>query len=217
MSQPGQHIRVMALQRRLMAMFLFATAGFLVLLPAILQPITLESFLVCWFLAAVVVDKGRYAWRRANQADQGAAGEEAIAQTLMPLQQQGWQIEFGVVDRSVGDIDVFLVSPQGKAYTIDVKSHRGRVTSDGKQLYRKGKPFEKDFLAQARRQAATIAKLRQLPFVQPMVVFSNAQVNLDQPVADVWVVDRADLIRRLRSDGDGATAPRPTPPKLRPR
>lgn len=217
MPRPGQHVRVMALRRRLKAVFFFGTAGFLVLLPAIVQAVTLPIFLICWVLAAAAVAQGRYVWRRANQADQGAAGEEAIAQTLMPLQQQGWQIEFGVVDRSVGDIDVFLVSPEGKAYTIDVKSHRGRVTSDGKQLYRRGKPFEKDFLAQAKRQAATIAKLRQLPFVQPMVVFSNAQVNLDQPVAGVYVVGRADLIRCLRSDGDEASGQRRNPPKLRPR
>jgi Nuclease-related domain len=218
MPRVGQNIRAMALQRRLKAVSLFIAAGLALGFPFLLRlllqlvlttPLTLPVwfYLVGLVVAIPAVMQGQYFWKRANQADQGAAGEEAIAAVLTPLQRQGWQIEYGVRDRSVGDIDVFLVSPQGNAYTIDVKSHRGRVVSDGKQLYRqygsRRHGFEKDFLSQAKRQATAIKRLRQLDDVTAMIAFSDAQVEVRGAIADVYVVSKQELLNRLRSlDGD---------------
>ncbi len=211
-------MRVMARQRRTKAVLAFAIAGLWVLLPWVL-PWLLQFFfptivlsLPGWVYLSCLVPAGfsyfqaQNLWGKANRADQGAAGEEAIATVLAPLQSEGWQMEFGVRDRSVGDVDVFLLSPQGRAYTIDVKSHRGEVRSDGKQLYRQyGRsqyPFEKDFLSQAKRQAVAMKKLKQLSFVTPVVAFSQAKVEVEQnPIVGVYVVGKQNLVRCLRSMG----------------
>jgi hypothetical protein len=206
----------MARQRRMKAVLGFAIAVFWVLLPWVLPWFfqfflpTVAFSLPAWVNLGCLVPasfsylQAQQLWRKANRADQGAAGEEAIAAVLTSLQSEGWQIEYGVRDRSVGDVDVFLLSPQGRAYTIDVKSHRGEVRSDGKQLYRQyGRsqyPFEKNFLNQAKRQAVAIKKLKQLSFVTPVVAFSQARVEVEQnPIAGVYVVGKQDLVKCLRS------------------
>ncbi len=208
-------MRVMARQRRTKAVLGFAIAALWVLLPWVLPwllqflfptVVSLPSWLYlgCLVPAGFSYFRAQKLWSKANRADQGAAGEEAIAAVLTPLQSEGWQIEYGVRDRSVGDVDVFLLSPQGRAYTIDVKSHRGEVRSDGKQLYRQyGRsqyPFEKDFLQQATRQAVAMKKLKGLTFVTAIVAFSQAKVQVrENPVAKVYVVGKQDLLKCLRS------------------
>jgi hypothetical protein len=205
----------MARQRRTKAVLGFAIAALWVLLPWVLPwllqflfptVVSLPSWLYlgCLVPAGFSYFRAQKLWSKANRADQGAAGEEAIAAVLTPLQSEGWQIEYGVRDRSVGDVDVFLLSPQGRAYTIDVKSHRGEVRSDGKQLYRQyGRsqyPFEKDFLQQATRQAVAMKKLKGLTFVTAIVAFSQAKVQVrENPVAKVYVVGKQDLLKCLRS------------------
>lgn len=211
-------MRVMARQRRTKALSGFAIAVLWVLLPWVLPWLlqlvlpTVVLSLPTWIYFGCLVPasfsylQAQRLWSKANRADQGAAGEEAIAAVLTPLQKEGWQIEYGVRDRSVGDVDVFLLSPQGRAYTIDVKSHRGEVRSDGKKLYRQyGRsqyPFEKDFLNQATRQAMAMKKLKGLTFVTAIVAFSQAKVGIkENPVAGVYVVGKYDLVKCLRTLG----------------
>ncbi|HEY9806143.1 MAG TPA: nuclease-related domain-containing protein, partial [Candidatus Obscuribacterales bacterium] len=93
-----------------------------------------------------------------------------------------------------------------RAYTIDVKSHRGEVRSDGKQLYRQyGRsqyPFEKDFLNQAARQAVAMKKLKGLTFVTAIVAFSQAKVGIkESPVAGVYILSKQNLLSELRALG----------------
>ena len=120
-------------------------------------------------------------WKRANHAAQGAQGEENIAQEIYQLEQEGWEINYGILmDGRRGDIDIVCISPQRKTYVIDVKSHKGIVKTDGKRLYRymgkKSYPFEKNFLNQVMKQALQIKQQRNLDFVTPIVAFSNAKV-----------------------------------------
>jgi len=208
----------MARQRRTKAVLGFAIAALWVSLPWLLPWLLQFAFptvvfsLPAWVYFGCLVPaslsylQAQRLWSKANRADQGAAGEEAIAVVLAPLQKEGWQIEYGVRDRSVGDVDVFLLSPQGRAYTIDVKSHRGEVRSDGKQLYRQyGRsqyPFEKDFLNQAARQAVAMKKLKGLTFVTAIVAFSQAKVGIkENPVAGVYILSKQNLLTELRSLG----------------
>ena len=153
-----------------------------------------------------LIPRGIYLWKRANHADQGAAGEELIEKTLKPLKQRRWHIEYGIRHKRVGDVDVFLISPNGKAFTVDVKSHRATVIADGNVLYRlHGKTktlFEKDFLAQAKKQAMAMKQLKKLEFVTPVIVFSDAQVTItDKSVARVYVMDRTKLVACLQKLG----------------
>lgn len=211
MSRAGANVRQMAKKRRFKAVMTAIWAAGLTLLLLVLL-ITLSTaggvsipvwaYILCLLplgKAALDVD---YLLKRARQADQGAAGEEAIATLLSPLVEKGWTIEYGVEDASVGDIDVFLLSPRGKAYTIDVKSHRGLVRFNGQQLYRchgqTRTPFEKDFLLQAQKQAIAMKNLRSLASVTPIVAFSQARVEVGQAaIAGVYVLGKHDLLRRL--------------------
>lgn len=218
MPQAGYNVRVLARRRRFKAVLLFLLASFWAFVPFVLPhvvktllpmvPMVLPgwAYFACFVPASLSLLRAKHWWMRANHADQGAAGEEAIAAVLAPLKNQGWQVEYGIRDRSVGDVDVFLVSPQGRAYTIDVKSHRGEVRSDGQQLYRQyGRsqyPFEKDFLKQAKGQAIAMKRSKNLPFVTPIVAFSQARVEIaENPIAGVYVVTKPKLLSCLRSLG----------------
>ncbi|MEA5620410.1 NERD domain-containing protein [Cronbergia sp. UHCC 0137] len=227
--QAGQNIRELADKRRLKAIGSFVSAGLIIFCPFFLvkafenflKPISsvnrsqqqfslnlppiLYVFLVIIALGLIV--KGISLWKLANRADQGAKGEEDTAQVMSELQQEGWQIEYGMrLGNKLGDADIICISPQNKAYVIDVKSHRGEVTTDGKQLYRRmGKtsdPFEKDFLAQSMKQALQVKKQKNLSFVTPIVAFSDAKVSVPSgKVQKVYVVEKAKLISLLKSLG----------------
>lgn len=218
MSRAGNNIRKMALRRRFKAIQLLIATALLVCLPfagkafsqqlavitktAIVVPAWL--YLVCLSMAALTLWNGLYLWKRANHADQGAKGEEDIAAMLSPLTSEGWQMEYGIRDRRLGDIDIFLVSPNKRAYTIDVKSHKGQVRSQHGKLYRQyGQaqyPFEKDFLQQAKQQAIAMQDKKGLHFVTPIVVFSTASVEIStNPITHVYVLGKETLLSQLRS------------------
>ena len=226
--QAGENVRKMALKRRIKAITSFVSAGFMALFPFLFVKIfgaflerrsSLNSsqtpslrlqlpiifYVIFIFISLGLVINGIYLWKRANHADQGAKGEEDIAQLMTKLKQEGWQIEYGVwLGNRLGDADIICISPRGKAYVIDVKSHRGKVTTDGTQLYKKmGKstyPFKKNFLQQAMKQALQVKKQKKLNFVTPIVAFSNAQVSLQaEKLQNVYVVEKEKLISLLKS------------------
>ena len=140
--------------------------------------------------------------RAAQRAKQGAQGERDVAEELVKL--EGWSVEAGLYFENFGDIDFFLTSPNGTSIIIDVKSHRGEVlySNESKALVREheslSKAFEKDFLKSARRQAAMMCEQRQLKWVVPVIVFSNARVKLDNTcVNNVFVLEQRDLVDTL--------------------
>ncbi|MGB3493799.1 MAG: nuclease-related domain-containing protein [Elainellaceae cyanobacterium] len=237
----GHNVRSMAMRRRRKAIKIFVSTG-LLFLPLIVVivisavssqlSISLSLYLLLLGFPVIVgfswVPKGLYLWRRANQADQGAAGEEAIEALLDPLKREGWKIAYGIRHRAVGDVDVFLISPIGKAFTIDVKSHRGYISTDGKRLYRmRGghrRSFEKDFIAQAKRQAIAIQTDRKLTFVTPAIVFSSAKARIhSNPINKVYVLDKNNVLAELKRLGeapklDHSQNPKsPQRPNLRPK
>lgn len=224
----GQNIRELALKRRTKSVLSFMTAIFVLVFPFILLKIfqdflnSLSSisssqpqaslnlpfmFYVLFGLVSLgCVANGVYLWKRANHADQGAQGEEAIGLLVSELEQEGWTVEYGMrLGNRLGDADIVCLSPQKKAYVIDVKSHRGTITTDGKQLYRRmGKAtysFEKDFLAQVKQQALQVKKQKGLSFVTPIVAFSMARVSITGKTQKVYVVESARLIQLLRHLG----------------
>lgn len=219
-SQAGKNVRRMALQRRIRAIQMFASAGVLLALPFVLYPlfqrllslqrgaslgnIQIMMGAACLVGAIAFGFRGAHLWKRANHADQGARAEEDAAQLVEPLRSGGWQIEYGVRDRRVGDVDIFLRSPKGNAYTVDVKSHRGTVfVQDGALLRRFGEsqyPFEKDFLRQAKQQAVAMQKQSGATFVTPMILFSNAWLEIPpKPIAGVYVVGKHNVLKCLKS------------------
>lgn len=225
----GQNIRELALQRRLKAITSFIAAGLVVVIPFFLikpfdtflkqiasgspsqNQLVLNFPLIFYmFFTAIAIGliaNGAFLWKRANHADQGAKGEEDIAQVITHLEAQGWQIQYGLsLGNYLGDLDIFCVSPQGKAFAIDVKSHRGEVITDGKELYRrmgnKKYSFEKNFIVQSMKQALQIKKQKKLQFVTPILAFSTARVSVQgDKLKNVYVVDKAKLTALLESLG----------------
>ena len=223
----GQNIRELALRRRVKAVGSFIAAGFIVVIPFLLaktfdkffkqissanpaqSQITLNFlpiFYIFFVLMALgLIANGAFLWKRANHADQGAKGEEDIAQALSILESQGWQLEYGMrLGNGVGDLDVFCVSPNGKAFAIEVKSHRGEVITEGQELLRrmgnKKYPFEKNFIAQAMKQALKIKQQKDLPFVTPILAFSTARVSIQgDKFKNVYIVEKAKLVSLLKS------------------
>lgn len=226
----GQNIRKLASKRRFRAITSFISAGVTVfslfgliriyeLFSKFLSPVNpsqaqiasvqvpLPIYAIFLIVALSLVVNGVYLWKRANHADQGAKGEEDAAQEMVQLEQEGWQIEYGMrLGNRLGDADIVCISPRNKVYVIDVKSHRGDVTTDGKLLYRRmGKttyPFEKNFLEQAMKQALQVKKQKGLSFVTPMVAFSAATVSIpSDKLQKVYVVEKAKLLPLLKSLG----------------
>jgi hypothetical protein len=224
----GRNIRGLAINRRIKAITSFALAGILICVPLFVKalenyikqipslnfsstqfslnlPPIIYIFLVV--IALLAVANGIFLWKRANHADQGAKGEEDTAKEISQLEQDGWQVEFNLrLGNRLGDVDIVCISPQNKAYSIDVKSHRGEVTTDGKQLYRqwgnKKNSFEKNFLEQAMKQALQVKKQKSLSFVTPIVAFSDAKVSVSAgKVQKVYVVEKSKLVALLKSLG----------------
>jgi Nuclease-related domain len=225
----GQNICELAAKRRGKAIIAFASAGLVIFLPFFLVK-TFENFLrrisslnhsqpqpslnlplifyaLFFIIALGLVADGIYLLKRANHADQGAKGEEDTAQEIFQLDQEGWQVEYGMrLGSRLGDADIVCISPKNKAYVIDVKSHKGEVTTDGKQLCRHlGKttyPFEKNFIDQAMKQALQVKKQKNLNFVTPIVAFSEAKVSVPAgKFKNVYVVEKSRLVSLLKSLG----------------
>lgn len=228
--QAGHNVRQLALKRRFKAISLFGMAGLAIAMTITFHRLYLQllqlatgptaqtqtaSFpafplylhLLSGAIALVCVLSGLHLWQRAGHADQGAAAEAAIATLLHPLTAEGWQVEYGLwLGRGLGDADVVCLSPRQRAFVIDVKSHRGTVVTDGRQLLREvgaeKKPFEKDFLQQTMKQALQVREQKNWSFVTPILAFSAAQIALpDSKLKGVYVVEAERLVELLRSLG----------------
>lgn len=225
----GQNIRNLAFKRRMKAIMAFIAAGLVIILPVALirafsnfmeqlsstngseSQISINLPPIFYVMLVVValglVASGVLLWQKADRADQGAKGEESTGQALVHLERMGWQIEYGLrLGKGLGDIDIVCISPQNKAFVIDVKSHRGTVKTDGKKLYRQmgsnQYPFEKDFLSQVMKQALQVKSQKGLNFVTPIVAFSDARVAMSSgKVRGVYVVEKARLDPLLKSLG----------------
>jgi Nuclease-related domain len=113
-------------------------------------------------LIAVLLQIERFAAPVVERWDRGAAGEEHVGRVLESLEADGW-LTLHDVDTGRGNIDTIVVGPGG-LFTIEVKSHRGRVCPDR---------LNPAWLSQAyaqRKWLEGVAGRR----VIPMLVFSRA-------------------------------------------
>lgn len=137
-----------------------------------------------------------------DRAHQGAQGEERVGAALESLRAKGWYVFHDLPLPSVGNIDHLVIGPAG-VFVVETKSHRGRITAQGNQLLRNGKPLEKDFVKQVKAQSVALnqllqQRLRQNYYVQPIVCFSDAFVQVaGSRVEHVWVLPLAWLTQAL--------------------
>jgi hypothetical protein len=96
-----------------------------------------------------------------------------------------------------GTTDYILVGPKG-ILTIETKSHKGVVTKNGERLLRDGHPFEEDFIKQAWAQSYFVRDLLAEKGVcalrtQPVIVFTDADVQVKEKVRGVQIIGIKDL------------------------
>jgi hypothetical protein len=210
----GKRLRREAQQLRTKALYRYGSATGLVLLPLLVYAVApfaplfffVAAALLIWVLRAVpLIEDGKTFWNESQRYDRGACGEEKTQQVLESLIQSGWIAEYNLRLPQVGDIDVWLRSPKGLNFILDVKSHSTVVQLDGdvlKRLSYDGKliDFKKDFLAQIAKQATAIKKAKKLTKVTRVVVFSDAKVILrnKKKIRGAYVLELGNLVSRLQ-------------------
>jgi hypothetical protein len=210
----GKRLRREAQQRCTKALYKYGAATGLVLLPLLVYAVApfaplfffvAAALLIGVLTAPLLIPEANTLWNDSQRYYQGARGEEKTQQVLDPLIRSGWIVEYGLILPQVGDIDVWLQSPEGVNFILEVKSHSTVVRLDGdvlkRQSYRgKLRHFEKDFLAQIAQQATAIKKAKKLTKVTGVVVFSRAKVKLSnkKKIRDAYVMELGDLVSRLQ-------------------
>ena len=116
-----------------------------------------------------------------NDFIQGLEGENDIGDELKKLPSDFKVFNEGL-DTERGNIDKIVIGPTG-VFAIEVKSHKAKVTFNGKELLNYFKPFEKDFLKQAYAEAMKLKESIKTKtgidvFVQPILVFSSRYAKM---------------------------------------
>lgn len=170
---------------------------------ALISKRPLECVLVLLICARVFYQIGKHFSESASLAMIGAIGEDDVAAVLQKLP-SAWKVERNIPVESGGDIDFLVTSPENTIFVLDAKAHSGTVVYDGVRLSRKVKgkrvPFEKDILSKVKQQAVQIRTERKLPFVNPVLVFTRAELQLSSlDTALVKVLTTKDLLSHLLS------------------
>jgi len=125
----------------------------------------------------------------------GEVTEESIDGLLEALPNNYFVMKDFVTKK--GTTDFIVVGPKG-ILTIDTKSHKGVVTNNGGNLLLDGHPFEKDFIKQAWGQSYYFRDLLAEKGVcalrtQPVIVFTDADVQVEERVRGVKIIGIKDL------------------------
>ena len=147
-----------------------------------------------YWVKAMSAKVDRYS-ERALDARRGAVAEEDVGNLLGELP-AGYFVVHDFVSKR-GNIDHIVISTKG-ILTVETKSHRGVVSCEGEMLKRDGKPFEKDFIKQAWAEALSIRDLlashgMSAPKSQPVILFTNADVQVRKQVRGVEIISRRHL------------------------
>lgn len=145
--------------------------------------------------AEAMGDKADKFTDRAISWKQGAVVEESVGGLLEALPKNYFVVNDFVTKK--GTIDYIVVGPKG-ILTIETKSHKGVVTNNGEKLLSDGHPFEKDFIKQAWAQSYIVQDLLAEKGVcalrpQPVIVFTDADVQVKERVGRVQIIGIKDL------------------------
>lgn len=145
---------------------------------------------------------------RIQQTPQAVApnhqSEDGISILLRDLQQPGWKMTYNLPIPNLGEVDVFLQSPNKNHFVINVKSYRGEVFFDEGILKRRDwkgiSNFDQDLLQQIMAQAQAVQTMKRLRSVTPILCFSEATLSIEtvnNKALDVYVVKKESLVRKL--------------------
>ena len=145
--------------------------------------------------AEAMGDKNNKFTDRAIAWKQGAVAEESVDGLLEALPNNYFVITDFVTKK--GTTDYIVVGPKG-ILTIETKNLKGVVTDNGEKLLRDAHPFEEDFIKQAWAQSYFVQDLLADKGVcalrpQPVVVFTDADVQVKERVGRVQIIGIKDL------------------------
>jgi Ca2+/Na+ antiporter len=148
-------------------------------------------------LMAVCVIAFKLVQKRSDQAERGADAEVAVAHLLRTLPKEYYV--FHDLGFEGFNIDHVVIGPTG-VFTVETKSHRGKVSAGGETLRLNGRPFEKPILNQAWSEAFSLRdrlpQIAEKPCpVQPILCFPNAFIEVRGRVKGVIVTNRQFLLR----------------------
>jgi len=139
-----------------------------------------------------------------NPAAKSPQRQDAIAEILSELQQQGWRIAYNLMVPDLGNVDVFLQSPNNNYFIIHVESYQGEVFFDESILKRRDRNsiyhFERDLLQIVMEQALAIKVMKKLQLVVPILCFTEAVLSIEtinNKARDVYVVKKESLVKKL--------------------
>ncbi len=130
--------------------------------------------------------------------------EDIVGIILSDLQQQGWKITYNLPIPKLGEVDVFLQSPNNNYFMVNVQSYRGEVFFDEGVLkrrdWREVSNFEKDLLQHIMDQVLAVKKMKRLRSVTPLLCFTEATLSIEtvnNKARDVYIVKKEALVRKL--------------------
>ena len=141
--------------------------------------------------------------REEKRAIRGAKGEERLEGILDQLDET--HVVFHDVVSQYGNIDHIVVAETG-VFLIETKAHGGRVSVVTGELLVNGHPPEKDFIGQTLRNTywlkEQILKATGIePWINPVIVFTNAFVELGRPIKGVTVTNKKFLLKTIERVG----------------
>lgn len=147
------------------------------------------------YLEKFALDKAK----RSKDAERGAEAEEAVGAILDNLPAGNFIIHD--FQSGKGNIDHILMCPKG-IFTIETKSHAGKVSFDGKKLLRNGRKFEKDFLNQAWAQCYRVKEILSKWGItnlhpEPVILFTRANLQLRGKPTGIHIVGINDFSKFL--------------------
>ena len=165
--------------------------------------------LIIGVIALHLAGSGKVLMKRSEQAERGADAEVEVAHLLQELPTDYHALHDLTFDGF--NIDHVVIGPTG-VFTVETKSHRGKVSASRDALVLNGRPFEKPILKQAWSEAFAVQEMLQHTTgkpcpVQPILCFPNAVVEVRRPVIGVIVASRGFLTRAITGHQAGSASP----------
>jgi hypothetical protein len=201
----GKYLEKQAQKSLLLAILCIAALSILVLIsvPKLPTRMDLGDYEAAFALAMVFPIIGIwYYWRRYRSWKMGIEGESRVTQVLRSKLNDDYYLVNDVLyinDRgNTENIDHVVLGPKG-VFAIETKHYRGKVTYKG-SYWQVPFPFGRSPSSQAMSNASWVSKAIKVSgvfqtlkvWVEPIVVFSNPDVELDviHPEVDVVTLDR---------------------------
>jgi hypothetical protein len=132
-----------------------------------------------------------------------ATAEREVGELLTQLLLDGCLVLNDVPFR-YGNLDHVVIRPDRTIFLIETKSHRGKVTWNGKQLLINGRPFSRNPICQINRSIRWVRRMaKQLcgvnPWIVAVLVFPNANVLIHRSVKRVNVMSADNLLDFIRA------------------